>query len=339
MQPLVFREAPLSRRRWTRLIAFVIAFGATLLISFVVLAIWDDNPQTTNELVWSEVPPVRFWAFFLILLGTPALTILLAFVLPLPVGQTVTVDADGIRRQSKFMPSFWPWSNVRDLALYPHPDGKSFIKITIAGADDEPRITDIYETPLVDMFEDILSARSHVSGVPAVREQVAPGEAVAFDADRQKTASPYSTMLFFLVIIIFALHGVIDFPPALSIAITVVSVPIIVVYLVGFYRSFTSSGPHRLELDESGLALVEGSRREHVAWAEIGKIRLRGRVGFWATPRSIAVDLRKGSGRGGLAARLLGRPDLVIPDAFLASVDEIADRLNSFRSRLGQPGV
>jgi len=334
MQPLVFRESPSSRRRWRRLIAFVVAFGATLLISLLALAIWDHVPQTTNELDWSEVPPVRIWTFLLILLGTPALTVLLAYTLPLPGGQALTVDTEGIRRQSKLMPTYWRWRDIKGLELYPHPDGKSLIDLTVDGEDAEARITDIYETPLAEIFDHLLSVRAHLAGAPTQRTDVASDQAITIDGNLQKQVTrPYSTVFLFLIVLFYALHGVVEVPLALSIGVGVVSLPIIVYQLVGMFRSLSSGGQRRLELDESGLSLVDGSRRERVAWPDIGAIRLHGRTGFWATPRYISLETRQGR-RG-----LLGNSRLVIPDAFLASMDEIADRLSSFRDRLGRTGA
>lgn len=331
MQPRVFREDPSSRRRWRRMIAFVIAFGATMLISVIALAIWDDVPQTTNELDWSEVPPVRIWTFLLILLGTPALTVLIAFTLPLPGGQALIVDAEGIRRQSKLMPANWLWRGIKGLELYTHPDGKSFIELAIDDEDADSRITDIYETPLAELFDHLVSVQSGVAGASAQRTDLAVDQAVAYDGDLQKQMTrPYSTFVIFLAFLFFVLHDVVEIPLALSIGVGVVALPVIVYMVVGIIRTLSSGGRRRLVLDESGLSIVAGGRQERIAWPDVGAIRVHGRTGFWATPRYIALETRQGR-RG-----LLGSSRVVIPDAFLASMDEIADRLNGFRERLGQ---
>ncbi len=337
MQPLVFREARSSRRRFRGEVAFFIAFIATMLISVVALGIWDDVPQKTNELAWSEVPPVRIWTFFLILLGTPALAVLLAFAVRLPAGQTLIVDEEGIRRRSKLLPGSWRWHDIEGLEIYPHPDGKSFIKVAISGADEEVRITDIYEPPLAEIFDQLLALHARVTGAPAPRTDVAADQEVTYHGDPgERIIRPYAMMAFLLIIGFFSLHGVFDFPPALSIGGATVAVLLIIYQVVGIVRVLSTGGRRKLVLDESGLSLVAGGRQDHIAWSDIADIRLHGRTGFWATPRYIALEKRSAGRPPGLAARLLGSSRLVIPDAFLASMDEIADRLNGFRERLGQ---
>lgn len=321
--------------------AFLIAFAVTLAATAIALGIWDDVPETTNELEWSEVPVVRIWTFLLILLGTPALTVLLSLAMPAPAGQTLTIDGIGVRRVSPIDPTYWLWSDIDRIDLYPHPDRKSFIKVTFSHIALDGRILDIYEVPIQQIFDRLESVQQQISGVRTTPElsETAADKTVVFDGDlRKQVYRPYFFMFVGLFVAYGALHGVFEIPGLVSIGVIAGTLPIILYQVIGIVRTLLIGGRQQLILDEDGLSLVEGRRRKQVTWPDIRDIQVHGKTGFWATPRYISLDVPRGS-HWDAFSRLLGNSRIVIPDAFLTSVDEICDRLRRYHDSVRQAGV
>ena len=341
MPPMTYQQGAASRRSFVQMKAFLIAFGVTLVATAIALGIWDDVPQTTNELEWSEVPVVRIWTFLLVLLGTPILTVLLSLVMPAPAGQTLTVDDIGIRRQSPIDPTFWRWSDIDRIDLYPHPDKKSFIRVSMNHITSDSRIVDIYGAPIQEIFDRLLSVQQQVAGDRATPDsaELVADRTVTFDADPRKQVYRTYFFTFVAMVVVFeVLHGVFEIPRLVSLGVIAVTLPVVLYQAIGIVRTLLSGGWQRLILDESGLSLVEGQRHKHVSWPDIGDIQVHGKTGFWATPRYISLDVPQGSHWDFLSS-LLGKSRIVIPDAFLASMDEIADRLRAFHDRMRQAGI
>lgn len=204
------------------------------------------------------------------------------------------------------------------------------------------RLRDIYQTPLPEVFDALQTFHQKIVGAAGAASAVT-AESLSpevFESDRQKQAyRPYSAFFIVLILAFMALRGVFEIPSWLVGLVLAMALLFFVCRVFGAYRLLSSRS--QLVLDEDGFSVVVGARQQSWSWSDIAGIRVHGRTGFWATPRYIVIGVPAGNAPrlgGSLCGRIFRRPKLLIPDAFLASLDEIANHLEVFRDRNRQAG-
>lgn len=185
---------------------------------------------------------------------------------------------------------------------------------------------------------------AHRSNSTAVAQAPDPnpaaGDAAIFEGDREKRDVFTGFLLTLFVFLAWdtALGSLFEVPAWLGLGVSIAFALIFFGFLLAVIGFSVVPSKWRLTISPAGLTIDRNSRQAHLSWSDIADISVHGRTGS-RTARRITVGMQPNSRTSSIGGRfraLFDRSRLVVPDAFFASIDEIADRMRACQANAEQ---
>lgn len=277
----------------------------------------------------------------------------------------LVIDDDGVAKKEFSIRYHWTWSELSPCKIYRRGLGDGFIwfhvpealrysdlarrLVRVAPGRSEVRVRDIYDTKLDEIAAELNARRRRALEAKAVTEDElaeAPHH-TEHDPAPAYLANNNASIQLLAVPAVMCLHLALLAPylwyrPSATLIIFgfALLLCILVLWYLGLHV-FPTMPPmdNILRLDAEGFTVTRSGKGRRWTWDEISAFRRRGTAGlpskYWGGLLIFEVpdDTRQSALWRRLSKRLFGRPLAVIPDMYLAPLDEIERDLNQHWAR------